>query len=132
MSGFASGSHQPAASQASAPPSALDIVHAQGVNTWESLLSPVAETTSTALPDDSELGNSPNFLLGVPTFSSELEATSAAADSLSWDSALFSASRLRPSALAVSDVHTVVLTSSALGSQLHNPHSPRPTSLHSL
>lgn len=102
MSGFTSGSHQPAASQSSAPPSALDIVHAQGVNTWESLLSPVAETTSTALPDDSELINSPNFLLGVPTFSSDLEATAAAADSLSWDSALFSASRLRPSALAPS------------------------------
>jgi hypothetical protein len=109
MSGFThhTGPQQAAASQASAPPSALDLVQAQGVNTWETLLSPVAETSQTALSDDSELLNSQDFLLGVPTFSSEFEAASASADPLSWDLPAFSASPLRPTAIAVSDVHTL-------------------------
>lgn len=126
MSGFAShaGPQPSAASGSSAPSSALDIVQAQGVNTWDNLLSPVAETSTTTLPEDSDLMNSPNFLLGVPNYSPELDTTSTPTDPLSWD-------RLRPTTVSVSDVRTS-LQRLCLPRLKHSPLRLRPTPLRSL
>jgi len=108
MSGFAthSASHQPAGSQQSAPPSALDIVNPQGVNAWDSLLSPAMDDTLISTHEDSDFIDSPSFILDAQPFSSELDSTGAGSEAFSWDTASLSVSHLRPTSLSIDDVHT--------------------------
>jgi hypothetical protein len=108
MSGFANhpASHQPGAPQSSAPPSALDIVHSQSISAWDSLLSPVVDGSAMSTHEDSDLINSPNFILDAQPFSSELDNAGAGSDAFSWDSASFSPTHLRRPSLSMGDVHT--------------------------
>jgi hypothetical protein len=120
------------ASQSSAPPSALDIMQGQGIHNWDSLLSPMVEASSTLPQDDSELMDSPSFILGgSPDFettsasSTALATATGVAEPFSWDISALSSTHLRPSGPTVSDVHT------ATASLPHNGTQPTAPSAYS-
>jgi hypothetical protein len=120
MSGFANhpASHQAGGAQPSAPSSTLDLVHSQSVSAWDSLLSPAVDSSVMSAHEDSDLINSPNFILGSQPFSSELDNTGSGSDAFSWDSTTFTPSQLCRGTLALGDVHSATAPS--------DPHRPAP------
>ena len=99
MSGFGNTNQAPTSS-ASAPPSALDIVASQATN-WDALLSPMPDSLTSLPNDDSELINSPSFILGGSSgFGADFDPS--ASDGFTWDPA----HHLRSSVLGAPDLHT--------------------------
>ncbi|CAG8553671.1 3973_t:CDS:2 [Acaulospora colombiana] len=124
MPAFSAHTGSATASQSSAPPSALDIVQGQGVHSWDSFLSPMVEASSTLPQDDSELMDSPSFILGgSPDFettsasSTTLATATGVAEPFSWDISSLSSTHLRPSGPTVGDVHTATASLPHNGTQ---------------
>ncbi|PVG02466.1 hypothetical protein CPB86DRAFT_751124 [Serendipita vermifera] len=124
MPAFSAHTGSATASQSSAPPSALDIVQGQGVHSWDSLLSPMVEATSTLPQDDLELMDSPSFILGgSPDFettsasSTALATATGVAEPFSWDISSLSSTQLRSSRPTVGDVHTATASLPHNGTQ---------------